>query len=645
MPNPSPKRKKITDAQIDGDRGEHLTGDIVGDIGFLWHPSGKVEAGIDGTIELRDTESEEVRGGLIAVQCRATRNPLKHEDDDGFIWELDNVELNYWMAKDIPVVLVVWQLTCPKAAYWLSIKDYFADDEVRAKCTVSFDKRINRLTPQSGPELEALIRADRERRQQRTRMMLAGGPYQYYGLTPLLEQARAATASDDHATAASCWAELATALEDRHVDKQVVWPLLERAASSLREAGNRDAAIAYRLRLARERLDLDDPHASYELHQAFWLGVGDNFGFALMSLEAEAAEQGMDILDGLREFYKQSSDELQRRESGSALVDQLMLFGLYGEAFKIANRIVRKRLDDPTKRAIALDRLDAAGELRQDVEADWNILLEKAVRLGPAVYGQVLQRRALFLCRRGRTTDSYQTFRDAAKSWGEVDGADEQVAEALFSAELADAINGNLVFERDLGTRQVAALARGSGNVPAVRAERLLFNGLGDLANQNIPEAIKNLTMAAGVERRAGDLFGLRRTLAMMGRAYDAAKEPEQALRWWIQAGIENQAGASAQLIDTNDALLAMLSLDSQAPWERASSLAALVAIADRLTHEEVAMLAKRIIAEAHDPPSIVAPQPSYHARQLLVAVADKLPHDQFTAAVTILEEELELGG
>jgi hypothetical protein len=255
MPNSTPKRKKVTDAQIDGDRGEHLTGDVVGEIGFLWHPSGKVEAGIDGTIELRDTRSEEVRDGLIAVQCRATKNPFRNEDDRGFDWKLDDVELNYWMAKAIPVVLVVWELS-HRQAYWVSIKDYFADDEVRAKRTVRFDKRTDRFTGDSGAHLEALVQADRERRQQRTRMMLAGGPYEYYGLNPLLEQARAATASGDHATAASHWSELATELEERHVDKQVVWPLLERVASSLRESGDCDTAIQYRLRLARERIDL-----------------------------------------------------------------------------------------------------------------------------------------------------------------------------------------------------------------------------------------------------------------------------------------------------------------------------------------------------------------------------------------------------
>jgi tetratricopeptide (TPR) repeat protein len=322
-----------------------------------------------------------------------------------------------------------------------------------------------------------------------------------------------------------------------------------------------------------------------------------------------------------------------------------MLFGLYEEAFKVANRIDAKRLSDPTKRAITVDRLDAAGELGQDVDQEWLAVLEKAARLGPAVYGQVLQRRAVFLCRRGRTTDSYETFLDAAKYWGEVDGAEEQVSEALFSAELADAINGNLVFDRDLGTRQVAALARGPGNVPAARAERLLLIGLGALANGDTPEAIKHLTMAARVERRAGDLFGLRRTLAMLGRAYDAAQEPEQALRWWVQAGLETQASAAAQLIETSDALRAVLRLDSDAPWERATSLAAMVAVADRLTSDEVEVLGAQIVAEAHDPPSLVAPQPSYHARQLLVAVADRLPQDQFAAAITILEEELELDG
>lgn len=39
------RRKRITDSQQTGDRGHGLVHSIVTEMGFLWHPSGKNEAG------------------------------------------------------------------------------------------------------------------------------------------------------------------------------------------------------------------------------------------------------------------------------------------------------------------------------------------------------------------------------------------------------------------------------------------------------------------------------------------------------------------------------------------------------------------------------------------------------------------------
>jgi hypothetical protein len=56
--------KKITDSDIIGSKGIALVARRVADMGFLWHPTGGVEAGTDGFIEIRDPNS-----GEVLVRC------------------------------------------------------------------------------------------------------------------------------------------------------------------------------------------------------------------------------------------------------------------------------------------------------------------------------------------------------------------------------------------------------------------------------------------------------------------------------------------------------------------------------------------------------------------------------------------------
>jgi hypothetical protein len=64
--------KRITTAQLTGQKGINLIEKRVLDMGFLWHPTGNIEAGIDGAIEIRDDATGDVLNNIVQVQSKAT---------------------------------------------------------------------------------------------------------------------------------------------------------------------------------------------------------------------------------------------------------------------------------------------------------------------------------------------------------------------------------------------------------------------------------------------------------------------------------------------------------------------------------------------------------------------------------------------
>ena len=75
--------KKIHDSSI-GQQGVNLIERVVLGMGFAWYPSGGVEAGIDGTIEIRDAVTGEATNSIIQVQSKATANPFQAETERTF---------------------------------------------------------------------------------------------------------------------------------------------------------------------------------------------------------------------------------------------------------------------------------------------------------------------------------------------------------------------------------------------------------------------------------------------------------------------------------------------------------------------------------------------------------------------------------
>lgn len=135
--------KKIDQRDITGDRGIALIHSIVGEMGFVWNPTG-IEAGIDGYIEIRNVVTGEMTNFIIQVQSKATDKDFQAEAENGFDYYCDARDIDYWMGGNAPVILIRSRPSTNEA-YWVSIKDYFQDISRRASKKIHFDKIKDRF--------------------------------------------------------------------------------------------------------------------------------------------------------------------------------------------------------------------------------------------------------------------------------------------------------------------------------------------------------------------------------------------------------------------------------------------------------------------------------------------------------------------
>jgi hypothetical protein len=134
------KPKKYSSQSIIGQKGINLIEKIVLDMGFVWNPT-NLEAGIDGTIEIRNAD-DEATNFIIQVQSKATERPFTAETDLRFEYICDERDLDYWLKGNCPVILICSNVI-ENRAYWVSIKDYFKDSNIRKNRKIIFDKSKN----------------------------------------------------------------------------------------------------------------------------------------------------------------------------------------------------------------------------------------------------------------------------------------------------------------------------------------------------------------------------------------------------------------------------------------------------------------------------------------------------------------------
>lgn len=131
--------KTITNNQLLGELGETAVRKLVLEMQFIYESRGRLEAGTDGIIELRDPKSGAPLGRLLAVQVKSTENGRYiRENDSGFEYLLKPDDLKYWRTSNIPVIIVLWR-KCDETAYWKDVTDCVKGDERRLK----FDKNAD----------------------------------------------------------------------------------------------------------------------------------------------------------------------------------------------------------------------------------------------------------------------------------------------------------------------------------------------------------------------------------------------------------------------------------------------------------------------------------------------------------------------
>lgn len=128
--------KTITDSQILGELGETVVKKIVLEMGFIYEPRGRLEAGTDGLIELRAPKTGAPLGKLLAVQVKSTEGgKYTRENDNNFEYLLKPNDLKLWRLSNIPVIIVLWRRS-DGSAYWKDVTDCVRGEERRLK----FDK-------------------------------------------------------------------------------------------------------------------------------------------------------------------------------------------------------------------------------------------------------------------------------------------------------------------------------------------------------------------------------------------------------------------------------------------------------------------------------------------------------------------------
>jgi hypothetical protein len=135
--------KKIDASAHIGDSGIALIHQLINKMGFTWHER-KLDAGIDGEIELRNPATGEVANRVIFVQSKASERPFPGENDRSFHYLCKDTDVDYWMGADVPVLLVCSHPHTGEA-WWMHVQGWFHDPAHRASGRIDFDKRTQRL--------------------------------------------------------------------------------------------------------------------------------------------------------------------------------------------------------------------------------------------------------------------------------------------------------------------------------------------------------------------------------------------------------------------------------------------------------------------------------------------------------------------
>jgi hypothetical protein len=132
------RSKTLSGTGVTGQKGVNLIERVVLDMESIWTPTGALEVGIDGYIELFDPVTRKPLGLTLAAQSKVS-SAIGKDSSPTFDFWCDPADVEYWLAGSMPVILVVSNPPSGEA-YWTSIKDYFKGWTRGKPTTVTFKK-------------------------------------------------------------------------------------------------------------------------------------------------------------------------------------------------------------------------------------------------------------------------------------------------------------------------------------------------------------------------------------------------------------------------------------------------------------------------------------------------------------------------
>lgn len=144
--------KKVTDNQLNGELGETVVKATVMSLGHVFEGRGRLETGVDGTIEFRDPQTGQMTGKMVAVQVKTTASKLyTAESDAGFEYLMKMADVEYWRQTSLPVVIVLYRQS-DQSLYWKSVAATVPGEERR----LIFDKAEDKMDAAAMDRLAAV---------------------------------------------------------------------------------------------------------------------------------------------------------------------------------------------------------------------------------------------------------------------------------------------------------------------------------------------------------------------------------------------------------------------------------------------------------------------------------------------------------
>jgi hypothetical protein len=102
---------RLSEQPIIGQQGVHVPSARLLSVGLSFQPTGALDPGSDGFLELRDRFTGEVRAQWISRNCTHEKRSFSKKTDESFSFICERKDLDYWLGSNVPVILFIAMLS------------------------------------------------------------------------------------------------------------------------------------------------------------------------------------------------------------------------------------------------------------------------------------------------------------------------------------------------------------------------------------------------------------------------------------------------------------------------------------------------------------------------------------------------------